>query len=128
MFRRFGNSFWQWTTKPRPYWTKDIKEGAVAVTVFGFTGSTTMYFVRPAVENVFGIKGSLLEGPNEYRVVSLLCISPVYALILGVTGTLAGRHSYFAKMSAKILGRFLPKKASEKLVCRFAKGDKISGV
>lgn len=78
--------------------------------MFGVTGSSSVYFVRPTVEKVFGIKGTLIDGPNEYRIVSLLCVSPIYALILGVTGTLAGRHTYFAKMSAKILGRFYRKK------------------
>jgi hypothetical protein len=121
MLRNVGQKFWQWTTKPRPYWTKNVREGAITFTVFGVTGSSSVYFVRPAVEKVFGIKGTLIDGPNEYRIVSLLCVSPIYALILGVTGTLAGRHTYFAKMSAKILGRFLPKKASEKLLCRYAK-------
>lgn len=98
-----------------------MKEGVIACTVFGVTGTSSMLFVRPAVEEIFGIQGSLIEGPNSYRVVSLLCLSPIYAVMLGTIGTLAGRHPFFAKMSTKILGRFLPKKALEKITCEYAR-------
>lgn len=121
MIRRLNNHFWNWTTKTRPYWMKDLKEGAVAFTVFGMTGSASLLLVRPTVENVFGIKGSLWEGPNSYRVISIVCVSPVYAIILGVAGTLAGRHPFFSKMSYKILNRFIPKLLLEKMLCNPAK-------
>ena len=115
------SSFWQWTTQSRPYWTKDKKEGAVAVVVFGITGSASAFLVRPTVEKVFGIQGSLIDGPNSYRVMSLLCISPVYALLLGTLGTLAGRHNFFVGMAVKIMGRFLPKGALNRFLCNPAK-------
>ena len=34
-----------------------------ACAVFGITGSTTMYFVRPAVTELLQIQGSFIEGP-----------------------------------------------------------------
>jgi hypothetical protein len=113
-----GRGFWEWTTQDRPLWLKDKKEGIITCVVFGITGTSSAFFVRPTVEKVFGIKGSLIEGPNSYRVVSLLCISPIYAVLLGVLGTLAGRHTFFAKMSFKILNRFLPKAVLSKAVCQ----------
>jgi hypothetical protein len=116
-----SSAFWQWTTQARPAWKSDKKEGLVAILVFGITGTTSAFLVRPTVEKVFGLKGSLLEGPNSYRVVSLLCLSPVYAVLLGIIGTLAGRHVFFAAQGAKIFGRFLPKSMSSKLLCSPAK-------
>lgn len=110
-------SFWQWTTQDRPLWTKDKKEGLIAVVIFGITGSASAFFVRPAVETVFGIQGSLIEGPNSYRVISLLCLSPIYGLLLGTLGTLAGRHKFFAAMSLKVVGRFMPKKLVHRMMC-----------
>lgn len=93
----------------------------IAVLVFGITGSASAFLVRPAVSNIFGIEGSIVDGPNSYRIMSLLCISPVYALLLGTLGTIAGRHNFFAGMAVKIMGRFVPKGALNKLVCNPAK-------
>ncbi len=93
----------------------------VAAIVFGVAGSTSAWLVRPTVEKVFGIEGSLIDGPNSYRLVSLLCLSPVYAVILGTFGTLAGRHNFFAGMAFKIIGRFLPKGSLTRVMCTPAK-------
>lgn len=121
---RSFQTFWKWTTQTRPLWYKDPKEGIIACGIFGLTGTTTLALVRPTMENVFGMKGSMIDGPNSYRVISLLCISPIYALMLGAVGTVAGRHNYFAKMSIKIFCRFIPKKVVEKAVCPPAKANK----
>jgi hypothetical protein len=60
--------------------------------------------------------GSLLEGPNTYRAASLVLLSPVYASVLCVVGTAAGRHAYFAGMATKIWGRFLLSSARQRLL------------
>ena len=65
-------------------------EAAVAIVVFGVTGSTSVAVTRPALKNTLGLEGSMLEGPNSYRVLSLLLVSPIYAVLLGTFGTLAG--------------------------------------
>jgi len=109
-------SFWRWTTKVRPSWKEDKVEAAVAFTVFGVTGTSTLFVVRPSLKLV-GIEGSLVEGPNSYRVLSIVLISPAYACLLMVVGTLAGRHTFFANMSRKILGRFFPTSALNKVTC-----------
>ena len=73
--------------------------------VFGVTGSSTLFFVRPALKSC-GIEGTLVEGPNSFRVISVLTVSPIYTVILLTIGTLAGRHSFFAKQAVKMMGRF----------------------
>lgn len=47
-----------------------------------------------------------MEGPNSYRVISVLTVTPIYTVILLTVGTVAGRHSFFAKQAVKMLGRF----------------------
>ena len=59
----------------------------------------------------------MTEGPNSYRVLSILLISPAYACMLMAIGTLAGRHVFFATMSRKLLGRFIPARALDKVTC-----------
>jgi len=111
-----GYRFWRWTTQHRPHWRESKTEAAVLFTVFGVTGSSTLYFVRPCSDKL-GIKGSMWEGPNSYRVISFFAITPIYSCILITLGTLAGRHRYFALMSKKLIGRFLPSTYKEKIVC-----------
>ena len=69
--------FWAWTLQQRPSWKEDKLEAAVAFTVFGVTGSTSVAVVRPALKHVTGIEGSLREGPNSYRITSILAVSPI---------------------------------------------------
>jgi len=111
-------AFWRWTSSSRPHWRESKVEAAVLFAVFGVTGSSTLFFVRPALTAV-GIEGSLIDGPNSYRVVSLFTVTPIYCTILFSLGTLAGRHNYFAGRAAKMLSRFGIKK--EALVCEAAR-------
>ena len=110
------NAFWRWTTRVRPSWKEDPTEAAIVCSVFGVTGSSTLFFVRPCLEKV-GIKGTMRDGPWSYRVASVLAISPIYSLLLITFGTLAGRHLLFANMGRKILGRFAPPSLREKILC-----------
>ena len=109
--------FWSWTTQKRPSWRESKLEAAVLFAVFGLTGSTSVAVVRPILRNTIGLEGSLKDGPWSYRVGSLVLISPAYACILLAVGTAAGRHTYFAGMSRKILGRFVPKSVGERIGC-----------
>eukprot|EP01084_Bolivina_argentea_P158984 276912_1 len=111
--------FVKWTTQTRapPKWSTEWwKEGAVIFTVFGVTGSSSLYLVRPLMPKL-GLEGSFKEGPWSYRIGSLLLVSPCYTLILLSIGSLAGRHAFFAKQAQKMWGRFLPSSLSQKLVC-----------
>lgn len=113
--------FWSWTTQQRPHWKNDYKEAAVLFVVFGITGSSSVALVRPFLKNVFHMEGSLKDGPNSYRVFSILLVSPIYACVLLAVGTVFGRHNYFANMSRKILGRFIPSQnLKSKIVCKQA--------
>jgi hypothetical protein len=60
----------------------------------------------------------MIDGPNSYRMISLILVSPIYACVLVTVGTLAGRHTYFANMARKIFGRFVPGQSiKEKIAC-----------
>eukprot|EP01041_Mallomonas_annulata_P010409 gene10409-21712_t len=113
----YPQRFWTWTTQSRPSWRESYIEAAVVFTVFGITGSSSVYFIRPVLSQL-GLKGSLIEGPWSYRIGSILIISPVYASLLLAIGTISGRHRFFAEMSFRILRRFFPKPFLNKLKFR----------
>ena len=94
--RTFTSSFWKWTSQPRPSWRENRKEAAIIFIVFGITGSSSLYFVRPSLK-LLGVQGSFYEGPNSYRILSILLVFPVYATLLMFIGTAAGRHAFFLK-------------------------------
>ena len=116
-----GNRFWAWTTQQRPHWRDSPVEAAVLFCVFGITGSSSVALVRPFLKNTIGLEGTWRDGPWSYRIGSLVLVSPIYATVLIFTGTIAGRHMYFATMGRKILGRFLPRKLGEKIGCEPAR-------
>ena len=92
-----SSRFWKWTTQERKPWKEDITEAVVICTVFAITGTSTLVFVRPLL-GTLGIKGTWTDGPNSYRIGSILLISPIYSMILISIGTIAGRHRFFATM------------------------------
>ena len=47
-------------------------------TVFGITGSSTMFLVRPAVGNVLGLEGSMKDG--MYCFCSFICVFTLYCI------------------------------------------------
>jgi hypothetical protein len=83
---------------------------AIIFTVFGVTGSSSLYLVRPTLHNLFGMQGSMKEGPWSYRLTYLAICMPAYSIMLVSIGTLAGRHAYFKKIAMRMWGRFLPSK------------------
>lgn len=125
-YQSTSERFWKWTTQERPFWMKDWKEGTIACIIFAITGSSSMMLVRPMVEKVFNLKGSMIEGPNSYRVISLLAVSPIYAMMLTLIGTLGGRHRFFAGMAMKIVRRFIPCSFSQRIVCQPARAKMAS--
>ena len=80
--RGIATTFWKWTTQTRPHWKESKIEAAVLFCVFGITGSSSVALVRPALKSTLGIEGTLIEGPNSYRILSVLLVSPIYAVIL----------------------------------------------
>lgn len=101
---------WQKFTgaKPMPErWTLPwYREMVLICTVFAITGTSTMVVVRPAVSNGLGLKGSLKDGPWAYRISSIVIMTPIYATLLVLVGTVFGRHHYFRHFSVKMWSRF----------------------
>jgi hypothetical protein len=83
-------------------------EMALIFTVFGITGSSSMYFVKPLVHSIIGIDGTFMDGPWSYRLVCLGVLMPAYSLMLVTFGTIAGRHHYFKRQALRMWGRLLP--------------------
>jgi len=114
-------------TKPMPpkNTPKWYAEMALICTVFGITGSSTMFLVRPAVSNVLGLKGNMKDGPWSYRICSLVIMTPMYSALLVIVGTLAGRHAYFRHFSVKMFSRFgVPPELMDKNFAQNAKNFK----
>ena len=101
-------SFYARWTAPKPDYERFSAawwgDWAVKFTVFGITGSSSMYFVRPYVP----IEGSMKEGPWSYRILSLLMVTPIYTLILVTVGTIFGQQAFFLKVARRMWGRFIP--------------------
>eukprot|EP00049_Salpingoeca_infusionum_P025970 m.22930 g.22930 ORF g.22930 m.22930 type:complete len:221 (-) comp8434_c0_seq1:151-813(-) len=76
--------------------------------VFGITGSSSLYFVRPLLKNVFDIEGTMKDGPWSYRIFSFLFVTPVYIMILISVGTVFGQQHFFLQVARRMLSRFIP--------------------
>ena len=84
-------------------------------TVFGVTGSTTAFLVRPFITTLMQLEGTMKDGPWAYRIGTIVVMFPVYPLMLVTFGTLAGRHTYFRHFAVKMLARFgIPKRLMDK--------------
>lgn len=56
--------------------------------------------------DILGLKGSLKDGPWSYRICSIVIMTPLYATLLVVVGTIFGRHFYFRHFAVKMFSRF----------------------
>lgn len=86
-----------------------IREWVYKCLLFAITGSSSVALVRPLLKKYLGLEGSLKDGPNSYRVLSIILVSPVYTLILLTVGTLGGRHQFFARIAIRMWGRLVPR-------------------
>ena len=110
------DTFWARWTAPKPLperWTPAwYLEMAYVSLIFGCTGTSTMYLVRPAVASILQLKGTMRDGPWAYRIGTVVVMFPVYPLVLLTFGTIGGRHVYFRQFAIKMLARFgIPKAA-----------------
>lgn len=114
-FRRFYQSY----TAPRPAYPRYSynwwREILIVFIVFGVTGSSSLYVVKPLIKSVFGVDGSLVQGPWSYRLLYIPIGIPAYSMMLVTFGTLAGRQHYFKKVAMRMWGRFIPKKYMDKI-------------
>ena len=105
-----------------PAWYREM---VLLCTVFAITGSSTMFLVRPAMSNVLGLRGSFKDGPWSYRICSIVIMTPLYATLLVVVGTVFGRHAYFRHFAVKMFSRFgIPPSLMDKNFERNAKNFK----
>ena len=123
-----AKEFWRRWTAERPLpdrWTFAWWwEMAIIFTVFGITGSSSVFFVRPVMGKVLGLEGnfgkrmrvkllihclgSMKEGPWSFRLISLVVLMPIYSVLLVCVGTVFGRHAYFKKFALRMWKRFIP--------------------
>ncbi|KAG0262401.1 hypothetical protein BG011_010198 [Mortierella polycephala] len=90
------------------------KEWTIIMGVFAVTGSSTVLIVKPIVNDVFKLEGSMKEGPWSFRVTYLCTTLPLYSCVLLTVATIVGRRPYFKKVVLRMWGRFLPKKAIQR--------------
>jgi len=88
--------------------TTIVSQNLVRVGVFAATGLSSMYVVRPVTENVFGVQGSIRDGPWSYRLACVFFFTPCYACILVGIGTAVGQQAYFKRIAYKAVNRFNP--------------------
>lgn len=111
-------------TKPMPprNTPRWYAEMVLLCTVFGITGSSTMFLVRPATTEVLGLQGSFKDGPWSYRICSVVIMTPIYSTLLVIVGTVFGRHAYFRHFAVKMFSRFgIPAELMDKNFHRNAK-------
>ena len=61
------SQFWRWTTQERANWKSDWREGFVVCSILAVTGSSSMFFVRPALKSVLGIEVAISLFYQIYR-------------------------------------------------------------
>jgi hypothetical protein len=83
--------------------------------VFALAGSSVVFLVRPFIKNVLKIEGSLVSGPNSFRVLYILLVTPIYSTVLITTGTIFGRRAFFMNVVKRMWGRILPQSIVDKL-------------
>jgi hypothetical protein len=118
-----GNTITSWWK----YWTSEVtlahkysikwwQQYAIIFTIFGITGSSSLFVSRPLLKNVLGEEGTLRDGgihsftfvdklgPWRYRISYFAIVPPSYSALLYLNGTLFGYQAYFSK----VLGRMKP--------------------
>lgn len=87
---------------------------AVVFGVFGITGSSAMWIVRPQLYSVMGVDA--VTGPtSSQRMLSLLYMMPFYYAILLVVGTACGKHAYVKNMALRPLRLFTRSRTTAKI-------------
>ncbi|KAI9002391.1 hypothetical protein BC832DRAFT_541027 [Gaertneriomyces semiglobifer] len=85
-----------------------LKDYTMICIVFAITGSSTVKLVRPLLSSVFGLEGTMWDGPTVFRIAYFFTTFPVYSMILIAVGTLFGRGPYFKAIARRMWSRILP--------------------
>ncbi len=104
---------WTGPEQPAARWSGAWwRHHAVVFTVFGVTGSSAMWLVRPQLYALMGVEG---EATSGQRVASLLLMMPFYYAILLLVGTACGKYSYVKNMAMRPVRMFTRRKATTKV-------------
>jgi len=89
------------------YSTDWWRDRLMILLVFSLTGTTVVRIVRPFLNKVVGLQGSLWAGPWKFRLIYVCCTMPTYSCVLILIGTIFGRHLYFRNFAARMWSRIL---------------------
>tara|TARA_Y200000002_G_scaffold305230_1_gene260952 strand:+ start:346 stop:657 length:312 start_codon:yes stop_codon:yes gene_type:complete len=100
-----------WINRLKEKWkVKNSGQFALILIVFALTGSTVLIIKRPIVD-YFTIDG---EKSTIFNVIYLICILPIYNIILLFYGSLLGQFDFFWNYEKKMINRFRRKKRKTK--------------
>jgi len=100
-----------WINRLKEKWkVKNSGQFALILIVFALTGSTVLIIKRPIVD-YFTIDG---EKSTIFNVIYLICILPIYNIILLFYGSLLGQFDFFWNYEKKMINRFRRKKGRQK--------------
>lgn len=107
--------FWAWTTLSRkPWWSCrsswwgwciQLVDFLLWLTVFAFTGKTTLSFGKMTLETVFTKPEEETWGGYKWK--PLLLGLSIYPVLLYTYGTLVGRHTYFYMVVRRVAQKFV---------------------
>lgn len=119
---------------PKPGSLRGLPRGEFAYicTIFAITGSSSAYFVRPALKFLLtsttignsvavhmGIpdpeNASLFGGPWPFRLLYFAFMMPMYSILLFSFGTIFGRGVFFRHFLVKMWSRMLPKPLHDRM-------------
>ena len=102
-----------WINRLKEKWkVKNSGQFALILIVFALTGSTVLIIKRPIVD-YFTIDG---EKSTIFNVIYLICILPIYNIILLFYGSLLGQFDFFWNYEKKMINRFRRKKKEDKKI------------
>ena len=100
-----------WINRLKEKWkVKNSGQFVLILIAFALTGSTVIIIKKPVVD-YFTIDG---EKSTIFTIVYLICILPIYNIILLLYGSLLGQFDFFCNYEKKMIGRFRRKKRKRK--------------
>ena len=101
-----------WINRLKEKWkVKNSSQFALILITFALTGSTVIIIKKPIVD-YFTIDG---EKSTIFTIIYLICILPIYNIILLFYGSLLGQFDFFWNYEKKMINRFRRKKKGKKM-------------
>ena len=101
-----------WINRLKEKWkVKNSSQFALILITFALTGSTVIIIKKPIVD-YFTIDG---ERSTIFTIIYLICILPIYNIILLFYGSLLGQFDFFWNYEKKMINRFRRKKKGKKM-------------